>query len=297
MANRLFVPGACALLFLLMAPGRSAAEEALQIKKCRQVVVLVEDHKTEATGVRVAELVCEKAMRLAPMFGLNRGQLVWVHMAASGLSFNRLTGQSHYTVAVYMARGIGDKIITQPADVLNKNDRLEGVLTHELIHLMVRRSVGRRCPTWLNEGLAQYYEGRRAKGDMPADEQELMSLEARWHDASTPIVQKRVDYRQSLALVCLLMDRVGEKALLEMVRKLRRTRKVLEADIDGRSLSMWLFRDREKTADQSPIEVQHGHGLDRSGHRPAKDDASGMSKLPLSEMLKRAKQKQKNKKK
>jgi hypothetical protein len=129
-ANRTFVLTTCAFLSLLMAPGPSAAEEPLRIKKCRQVVVLVEDRETEATGVRVAELVCKKAMRLAPLFGLNRGQLVWVHMAASGLSFNRLTGQSHYTVAVYMARGIGDKIITQPADVLNKNDRLEDVLTH-----------------------------------------------------------------------------------------------------------------------------------------------------------------------
>jgi hypothetical protein len=159
---------------------------------------------------------------------------------------------------------------------------------------MVRRSVGRRCPTWLNEGLAQYYEGRLAKGDMPANEKELMSLEARWHDASTPIVQKRVDYRQSLALVCLLMERVGEKALLEMVRKLRRTRKILEADIDGRSLSMWLFRDRDKTAEQNSIEVEHGHGM-RSGRPPANKDSSGMSKLPLSEMLRRAKQKQKEK--
>jgi tetratricopeptide (TPR) repeat protein len=42
-------------------------------------------------------------------------------------------------------------------------DELSRVLMHELTHsFVVQRTLG-RCPTWLNEGLAQYMEGRRSE--------------------------------------------------------------------------------------------------------------------------------------
>ncbi len=286
----------CALLIwgLLFGPPATAGDKPLQVKKCRQVIVEVEDPAAEAIGERVGELVCEKAMRLAPMFGLTKGQLVWVRIAADARSFHKLTGQSFYTLAVFMSRGIRDMIITQPASILKTDARMEAVITHELIHLMIRRAVGGRCPKWLNEGLAQWYEGRRAVSPLPADEKALEALEARWHSRSTPVAQRRQDYRASLALVGLLMQRVGEEALLGAVKKLRKTRKPLDLDIEFRSLRMWLFKDRpaadEPGADadrQVQVEV-HAHPRPASGK-----DGQGVSKLPLDEMLRRAKEKQK----
>jgi tetratricopeptide (TPR) repeat protein len=42
-------------------------------------------------------------------------------------------------------------------------DALSQVLVHELTHSFVRQKTLGRCPTWLNEGLAQYMEGRRSE--------------------------------------------------------------------------------------------------------------------------------------
>jgi hypothetical protein len=289
---------ALAVAGLLLAGAAQAADKPLQVKKCRQVVVEVEDPAARDTGERVAEFVCQKAMRLAPMFGLVKGQLVWVRIAADARSFHTHTGQSFYTLAVYMARGMRDMIITQPASILRTDERVEAVVTHELIHLMIRRAVGSRCPKWINEGLAQWYEGRKPTGPLPADEAALESLETRWHDPSVPVGQRRDDYRASLALVALLMKRIGEEDLLVAVRQLRKTRKPLDLDIDGRSLRMWLFRDRPApSADaDAPIQVEVQPGLDAGNQRPG-SGGTGMSQLPLEEMLKRANNKKKKEKK
>jgi len=42
-------------------------------------------------------------------------------------------------------------------------DELSRVLMHELTHSFVVQKTLGRCPTWLNEGLAQYMEGRRSE--------------------------------------------------------------------------------------------------------------------------------------
>jgi predicted negative regulator of RcsB-dependent stress response len=42
-------------------------------------------------------------------------------------------------------------------------DELSRVLMHELTHSFVGQKTLGRCPTWLNEGLAQYMEGRRSE--------------------------------------------------------------------------------------------------------------------------------------
>ena len=288
-------------LCLLGASPAAGGQKPLQVKECRQVVVEVEDHDAKETGERVGKYVCEKAMRLAPMFGLVKGQLVYVRIAADAKSFHALTGKSYYTLAVFMSRGIRDMIITQPASILRSDERVLWVVTHELIHLMIRRAVGRRCPMWLNEGLAQWYEGRKATGPLPADEKALEALEARWHDRSVAVRQRGQDYKSSLALVSLLMHHVGEEALLGAVRKLRRERKPLDVDIDGRSIRMWLFHDRPADfgadAPASQVQVEVRPGLDMRRPRPGKKKKdSGMTKLPLEEMLKRARQKEGEKK-
>lgn len=256
---------ACGLAAGLSAGTPPAAGEArpIEIKACRQVVVQVDDPAARATGETVAKWVCDRATQLAPRFGLNRGQLVWVRIAADTRAFHRLTGQSFHTVAVYQSRGIRDMIITQPADLLGDRARVEQVLTHELIHLMVRRALGGRCPTWLNEGLAQWFAGQRTGGAPPASEQELEALERRWHDPATSVTQRRQDYRASVALVARWVEQVGEEAMLAAVLRLRTSVRVLDLDIDGRSVRMWLF--------------------------PADGAADpGLTELPLDEMIERA---------
>ncbi len=60
--------------------------------------------------------------------------------------------------------GIFDGKIRLPVGGIEKETPgLRRLLYHEYTHAMVR-AVTPRCPTWLNEGLAQYFEGRQVEG-------------------------------------------------------------------------------------------------------------------------------------
>jgi len=65
--------------------------------------------------------------------------------------------------------GINDGRVRLPVQGLTSvNDELARVLTHELTHSFVRQMTQGRCPQWLNEGLAEWMEGRRSAADAQA---------------------------------------------------------------------------------------------------------------------------------
>jgi tetratricopeptide (TPR) repeat protein len=61
------------------------------------------------------------------------------------------------------ATALNDGRIRVPVQGLTSvTDELSRVLMHELTHSFIEQKTLRRCPTWLQEGLAQYMEGRRS---------------------------------------------------------------------------------------------------------------------------------------
>jgi tetratricopeptide (TPR) repeat protein len=57
--------------------------------------------------------------------------------------------------------GLYDGKIRLPVRGLEGNsEELTEVVTHEFIHAVVYEMAGNNCPVWLNEGLAQYFEGK-----------------------------------------------------------------------------------------------------------------------------------------
>ena len=61
------------------------------------------------------------------------------------------------------ATALNDGRIRVPVQGLSTvTDELSHVLMHELTHSFVRQKTRGRCPQWLNEGLAQWMEGRRS---------------------------------------------------------------------------------------------------------------------------------------
>ncbi|MEQ1474582.1 MAG: hypothetical protein ABLQ96_12210, partial [Candidatus Acidiferrum sp.] len=61
------------------------------------------------------------------------------------------------------ATALNDGRIRVPIQGLTSvTDELSRVLMHELTHSFITQKTLRRCPTWLQEGLAQYMEGRRS---------------------------------------------------------------------------------------------------------------------------------------
>ena len=105
---------------------------------------------------------------------------------------------------------------------------LARVLKHELTHSFIGQKTHNRAPTWLQEGVAQYMEGRRstgtasallnasAQGELPA----LASLEGSWMglgggDASFA-------YAWSLAVVESVIQTGGIGDAGHFARRLRR---------------------------------------------------------------------------
>jgi hypothetical protein len=136
-----------------------------------------------------------------------------------------------------------EEILTQPARSLEKLDDLDGTLAHELVHLLIRKTAGRNCPRWLDEGLAQWLSGQKspAESSRPENEKELSALEQRLKSAKTTRDQLKRDYAACRSLVKHLVEQVGEKALVRSLSGLKKIPSALDLDVKGRSLRSLLF--------------------------------------------------------
>jgi tetratricopeptide (TPR) repeat protein len=120
------------------------------------------------------------------------------------------------TLAPSWAGGLNDGRIRVPVEGLNSvTAELSRVLKHELTHSFVYQMSLGRCPTWLNEGLAQWMEGKRsgenAKGLILAYERKqyipLERLSGPWNSFPAPVAGYA--YAWGLAAVEFIMSRSG----------------------------------------------------------------------------------------
>ena len=100
------------------------------------------------------------------------------------------------------------------------------ILRHELAHSFVTWRTGNNCPTWLQEGIAQWLEGgdpgrndsglaALARADqLPA----LVSLEGPFH--AMPETQAQVAYASSLSAVAHVLRKRGEGGVVRLVSAL-----------------------------------------------------------------------------
>jgi hypothetical protein len=92
---------------------------------------------------------------------------------------------------------------------------LARVLKHELTHSFVSQMSGNRCPTWLNEGIAQLEEGKSSASSGPqlaqlyaaGNEIPLNMLEGSFMNFSAP--EATVAYAESLAATEYIRDTYG----------------------------------------------------------------------------------------
>ena len=106
------------------------------------------------------------------------------------------------------------------------NPEVERVLKHELTHSFVASLGSGRCPTWLNEGLAQMMEARSSSGlavelgQLFHDRKEipLRALEGSFTRFSS--LQAEVAYAESLAAVEYLRHRYGLGEITRMVESI-----------------------------------------------------------------------------
>jgi hypothetical protein len=109
------------------------------------------------------------------------------------------------------------------------------VLRHEMAHSFVASRTGANCPTWLQEGLAQWLEG----GDPEREDAGLASLARgaalpRLDSLEPPFVgmseaQAQVAYAESLSAVAYIATHHGEDGLRRLIAALATGLRATEA--------------------------------------------------------------------
>ncbi|MCK9417868.1 MAG: tetratricopeptide repeat protein [Nitrospirae bacterium] len=143
--------------------------------------------------------------------------------------------------------GLFDGKIRLPIGGIEKETPvLRSILLHEYTHAVVR-AITRRCPTWLNEGLAQYFEGRQIDprqqealkklvqaGKLPS----LTNLEGSFMGLGSS--QAQTAYLISLSAVRSMIDSFGMYRVKDVLDELARG-----ADI-GKAISIGLMVSYEE---------------------------------------------------
>ena len=146
---------------------------------------------------------------------------------------------------------LNDGRIRVPVEgLLTVTDELARVLKHELTHSFVGQKTGGRCPVWLQEGIAQYMEGKRSRvnaGTLTAAyenhmEFSLLSYESSWLNLPRDAASNA--YAWSLAVVETIMTEDGVDDLERILERLAAgsstedaTRAVLHEDYSELMLS------------------------------------------------------------
>jgi hypothetical protein len=311
-----------AVLVVLLV-GTAVHARGFALRDCKQVVATLEDpfaRHGEEMGKLLLKMICRKMKKLAPIFGieLRESEMLSVFIPDSMKSFNKLTGRGIYTLAVYNSRR---GIITQPAKTLKRLrrlGRLERTLTHELVHWFVDTTFGWRCPMWLNEGLAQWFEGLRPAGKLFISEEGIRALELRWRSGSVSLLQRRQDYLVSLALTTRLINRAGRDHLISALKDLRGVRDIMDLEVNRHSVREWLFSaelkpatepepspdivvergsdwDKQLAEEMEMLEERGGKVYDFEKYRRQQkgQEETGVTPLPIKDMLKKAEKKKK----
>lgn len=140
------------------------------------------------------------------------------------------------TRAPRWADGLNDGRIRVPVQGITSVDsNLAHVLMHELTHSFVRQMTEGRCPTWLNEGLAQYMAGRRSAADAKTlvtlyqgkKYIPLSRLEGPWMNFPAPVAE--FAYAWSLAAVESIVANSGMYGIQRLFTRLEEENSVQTA--------------------------------------------------------------------
>ena len=132
------------------------AEEGFRTKEGSHFIVKYESGENAVAGHLISLLLEEAYMSVGYEYGFYPEDSI-VAILYTKVKFQDTTRSPSWAGAIYDGR------IKMPAGgVTEKTELLEGVLFHEYTHAVVHRvTKGRRPPVWLNEGFAQYVEGKR----------------------------------------------------------------------------------------------------------------------------------------
>lgn len=183
-------------------------------------VVSWDGRQDRSVGARILRVLEDAYESVGVELGIYPSDKVRV-VLYSEQEFHAVTGTKAWVGALYDGR-----IRIPVKNFFTAEDRIAGSIRHEYTHVAVH-SVTERCPAWLNEGLAQHFEGRdprvaAALSVQAAREQALYSLAeleqpfTRFGDAAAA----RLAYAQSHSLTAFLLEEHGPDRIGRFLRAL-----------------------------------------------------------------------------
>lgn len=147
-------PGDGKVRKLLGKAGREAeAEAGFDTREGAHFDVRYDGSENLEAGFLVVSLLNEAYQRIGAEFNFYPDRRLTTILYSED-DFRSVTQSPDWT------RGIYDGKIRLPIGGLKERSRqLERVVNHEYTHALIREMVGGDVPTWLNEGLAQYFDG------------------------------------------------------------------------------------------------------------------------------------------
>jgi len=230
---------------LLIAASASLCRAEAVIDDCCPRVEAIAGCPLQLEAAReFCKLACQKIAGFERLFDLRPGRTITIHVCCDIQDFRARSGKPWFVGAAL----VDDQIVTQPDRSLQKIENPEALVTHEMVHWIIRRAAGRGCPRWLDEGLAQWLAGQKSGlssariPNLPRDKQALRRLDATLGSSGSNRKDLETAYLSSLLLVNRLISCVGLEKLVAVLPELKKTSDPLAIKIEGKSLENLLFK-------------------------------------------------------
>jgi tetratricopeptide (TPR) repeat protein len=197
------------------------AESGMERREGRHFVVKFDGAENPVAGHLIGLLLEEAYYKVGADLGFYPSDILEA-VLYSGVRFHDITKSPSWSGAIYDGR------IKIPAGGLTEEtEALEQVIFHEYTHALVHRLSGGRAPTWLNEGLAQYEEGKSVagyedaiKGIVEEGGVELKRLEGSFMDLDRRGAEAA--YLLSLSVTSYIIDEFGISSAKRILEELLR---------------------------------------------------------------------------
>ncbi len=140
---------------LSVLTGEYSAENDFRSKEGSHFIVKYDAGENAVLGNLVSILLEEAYLRIGYDFGHYPEDMIEAVLYTKE-QFSDVTRSPAWAGAIYDGR-----IKIPVGGVTERTELLEGVLFHEYSHAVVHRIAKGKAPMWLNEGIAQYVEGKR----------------------------------------------------------------------------------------------------------------------------------------
>lgn len=211
---------------LAMWRREAAVHQPMAAFKDDRFTILFEGPANQRLAARAAATLRDRFMWIGAALGTYPSDAINV-VLYTDRQFRDITRAPEWAGAGY------DGQIRIPVGGVGQNlTDFDRTLTHELVHAMIERIAPRYVPTWLNEGLAMYFDGTSARG---AERRlaaagafvPLAALDGAFTGMSA--AQADLAYEMSAFAAAALVERIGARNVLVLLQDLEHGQPVAQA--------------------------------------------------------------------